>query len=247
MKHRKKNTMSTRKRVLASAGIIAPVALGAIGIAGYALWHDKEDANPWLSKGDTAFSVTRVGETAQVYTGDENSRPKVTLNATDAAKLVKDGVFAQAIKIDASSNINAGVEYKIALPDYTNEKGAFSDATVTHHIVSSPDECVAGASDPGRPLPIDQYNESLEELLPYKSGTDYTIRKQTQYLCILAKLDDPSVGQYDNTGTVEGVDENGGTVTDSDTWSTNLTKKYDTANEPDHTYIFTPSRKDSSR
>lgn len=217
--------------VLVGAGVIAATALGVGGT--YSLWHDSENVTGKIGASQIGFGV---GEVGNVDTFSDNGSSVDYSFGKDAAKTLLDsGKYAHAIQIDGATNGSTGLDYTTKLPDFAKDGGLFGTAKTVAFYVDDPASCTMDA-DASTFAGVD---DSARHLIN-PGGSD--TQKKTNYLCIQANLDKTPDGQYDNTGTVSGTDENGGSVSASATWSATVDKKFgDPNDEPTHTITFDPS------
>lgn len=215
--------------VLAGAGVIAATALGVGGT--YSLWHDQENVTGKIGSAQIGFGIGEVGNVNRF--SDNGSSVNYSFGKDAAKTLLDDGKYAHAVQIDGATNGKTGLDYTTKLPDL-GTSGIFSQADVKYFFVDDPSKCTTDVD----PAAFDGVDGSARHLIAAGgSGT----QKKTNYLCIKANLDKSPDGQYDNTGTVSGTDENGGDVSADSTWSATVNKKFgDPANEQDHTITFDP-------
>ena len=223
-----------------SVAVVATSALlgGALGLGGasFALWEDALSAEGQIASGYEYFAAGRgeanastVADSAMTAVSDAVAPPTgetatVTVGAADAQVLVEDHQLAMPLRTDSLSQGNKGLHYTLAEPDWGD--GIFGTADVHVFPVATAAECtVANAPDD----PADLFST------PVTADYSDSATPTTEYWCLVATLGAlPDEGSYTNEVTATGTDPSGTEVTDTDSWSADVTSGMDPADEPDH-------------
>lgn len=215
---------------LVAGGLLAATAVGG---GSYALWHDDESVTGKIGTSQIGFGIGEVGNVNTF--SDNGSSVDYSFGKDAAADLIADGKYAHAVQIDGATNGSTGLDFTTKIPDFTADGGLFGQANTKAFFVNDPSECTTDADS----TKFESVTDAARHLIN-PGGSD--VQKKMQYLCIQANLDMSADGEYSNTGTVTGTDENGGTATADSTWNATVAKKLgDPNNEPTHTVTFDPS------
>lgn len=225
-----------RSAAVVSAAAVTGLALG-LGGASLALWQDAVPFAGSISSGYEYFAAGLEGETTAVSdpvappTGDSVA---VSVGTDQAATLVAAGELAVVLQTDSLSQGNKGLQYTLAPPADWGD-GLFGAADVSIYWVSSPDQCEVG-TDPATPPSHVDGHTSTSVAADYSDAATPT----TEYWCLVATLDAlPDDGSYTNEVTATGTDPSDTEVSDTDSWSADVTSAMDPADEPDHEITFT--------
>lgn len=229
---------SQRMRSAAVVGIAAVTGLAlGLGGASLALWQDSVPFTGSIASGHEYFAAGLEGETTAASdpvappTGDSVT---VSVGAVQAATLVADGELAVVLQTDSLSQGNKGLQYTLAPPADWGD-GIFGAADVSIYWVASPDQCEAG-TDPATPPEHVTGHTSTPVTADYSDAKTPT----TEYWCLVATLAQlPDAGSYTNEVTASGTDPSDTEVSDTDTWSADVTSALDPTGEPDHDLTFT--------
>lgn len=215
-------------RDTALIGLAATVglALGAGGMTA-AYWNDYVSFDGEISSGYEYFAAGRAG--SPVAAGSAHTST-VTVGAAEATTLVADGAIAIPLQTDSLSQGNKGLRYDVSLPSSWGD-GVFSVADTAVFPVASATECTVDAAVPASP--------SLSST-PITADYSTTTTPTTEYWCLIATLDGlPDEGEYTNTATVTAQDPSGRSVSNTSSWSANVTTAVNPADEDDHSISFT--------
>lgn len=194
------------------------LAATAAGTGTYALWSDaltKDDVT--VAHGaQVGIFVQRVGSAPQIAS---SASDVLTFDLTvDDAKTMMAAPtrsFAQLVKIGLRADGRVGIDYSIALPDFStgSAQGTLFDAsTVRLFAVSGEDDATAAAACTVANAPAVQpdltNNVGLDSL-------DTTHRERTVYYCLTAAYSGTG-GTYQNTGKASAAE---GAAEGQDTWS----------------------------
>lgn len=215
-------------RDTALIGLAATVglALGAGGMTA-AYWNDHVSFDGKISAGYEYFAAGRADAT--VAAGSAHTAT-VTVGAAEATTLVTDGAIAIPLQTDSLSQGNKGLRYDVSLPSSWGD-GVFGVARTVVFPVASAADCTVTT-----PVPASPSLSSSPVTADYSTSEDPV----TEYWCLIATLDGlPDEGEYTNVAEVTAQDPSGRSVSNTSSWSANVTTAVNPADEDDHSISFT--------
>ncbi|WP_147915468.1 hypothetical protein [Ruania zhangjianzhongii] len=229
-----------------SVAVVATSALlgGALGLGGasFALWEDAVSFDGQIASGYEYFAAGRgeanastVADSAMTAVSDAVAPPTgetaaVTIGTADAQMLLEDHELAVPLRTDSLSQGNKGLHYTLAEPDWGD--GIFGAADVFLFPVATAADCTVDNAPADPPAEL----SSTPVAADYSDATTPT----TEYWCLVAALGAlPDEGDYTNEVTATGTDPSDTEVSDTDTWSADVTSAMDPADEPDHEIAVT--------
>lgn len=213
-----------RPAAAATAVLLGAVLVGGVAGSAAATWRDGETVSGAIVTGSVAFTVQWAagsGKTERTAAQNRDDVLHLTLGPAEAATLYETGELAVPIRVDALAQGNLGLSYEVRMPDPPEDTILGSTELVLVRV-ADPEDCVLQATPPppgaltSTPVPA-----------TYSDGT----APIPEHWCLLGRLEEaPVAGSYTTTGTVE-ADSEHGTVSDSDTWTSDVRR--DPAEEPD--------------